>query len=155
MGTQFTSRFKGSKKIERHGKVFPATTEADFYSALHNVGIDFEWQVEYVFQNHVPQKKKSVLLRAAGVRKAVITVDFRFTIAGITYVIDTKGSKKYATADAKARLHRLKAMLYAQGLEDTHALICPEYDDCKTLLKLSLSQDKSAFWDRFHKIKFF
>lgn len=156
MGLAFTRRGQ-SNRVERHGKSFQSLTEADFYSALLNVKVIFEWQAEFVLQQGVPKNQKILLLSGAGVHKIKCTVDFVFKSPdGLLCIVDTKGSKKYATERSVMAYHLLKGLiLRSESLslppEKTKILMI-DRKEVTTLLKLSLSADKTAFWTFFNKI---
>lgn len=155
MGLAFTRRGQ-SNRVERHGKVFQSLTEADFYSALLNVHIPFEWQAEFILQHAVPKTPKCLLLSGAGVHKIKCTVDFVFDSPDGTHcIVDTKGSKKYATERSIMAYHLLKGFIwkgaYSYPTFSTKILMI-DRKEVTTLLKLSLSADKTAFWTFFNKL---
>lgn len=156
MGLAFTRRGQ-SNRVERHGKVFQSLTEADFYSALLNVRTPFEWQAEFVLQEGVPKNPKILLLSGAGVHKIKCTVDFLFWTPNETRcIVDTKGSKKYATERSVMAYHLLKGMVFRSGSlslpPDKTKILMIDRKEVTTLLKLSLSADKTAFWTFFNKL---
>ncbi len=155
MGMTFTRRGQ-SKKVERHGKVFQSTTEADFYSALLKVlGGKFYWQYEFCLQLPVPKNKKILLLSGAGVHKIKCTADFVFeSPSEHVCIVDTKGSKEFTTERSTMAYHLLKGViLETKG---------PYFDPARTkilmidrkevLTLLKLSSNPSLFWDYFNKL---
>jgi len=164
MGLQrggFTRRGQ-SQRVERHGKSFQSTTEADFYSALLRVGVPFQWQVEFVLQEGIPKNAKTMLLSGAGVHKIKCTVDFVFKDpAGNVCIVDTKGSKEFATERSVMAYHLLKGKVYRNEISVNGKtcdriftkILMIDRKEVLNLLNRSLSQDKTLFWAFFNQLK--
>lgn len=149
----FTRRGQ-SKKVERHGKVFQSTTEADFYSALLRMGVEFTWQQEFILQPGVPKDKKVLLLSGAGVHKIKCTADFVFDDKdGNPCIVDTKGSKDFATERSTMAYHLLKGAIYRSETGYPPMITKILMIDRKEVLTLlKLSSNPSLFWDYFNKL---
>jgi len=140
-------------RTERHGKIFDSILEADFYSALLNTGIEFEWQRRVVFFEKVAKNKKIPLVSESGMRDEYMLVDFVLTAPdGITYWIDTKGSIEHAKEKSKLKYRFLKHTIYNLGHAAFSAVKWIDTKGVHSLLVLSKSRDKSLFWDLFYKI---
>ena len=151
---KFTRRGQ-STQVERHGIKFQSITEADAYSLFLRLGIQFVHQKEYVLQDGVPKNAKVEMLRDAGVHKIKCTVDFQFERDGITYIIDTKGSKEYVTERSTMAYHLLKGMLYRDGKGDHTRIVMLDKKDIRRFSMLAMDRDKNRFWREFLKIKCF
>jgi len=140
-------------RTERHGKVFDSILEADFYSALLNIGVKFEWQKRVVFFEKVAKNKKVPLVSESGMRDEYMLVDFVLTAPdATTYWIDTKGSIIHAKEKSKLKYRFLKHTIYNLGHADFSAIKWVDTKAVHSLLVLSKSRDKSLFWDFFYKI---
>lgn len=151
---KFTRRGQ-SIQVERHGIKFQSITEADAYSLFLRMGVSFQHQKEYVLQHPIPKNPKVALLEDAGVHKIKCTVDFEFERDGITYIIDTKGSKEYVTERSTMAYHLLKGQIYREGRAHNTKIVMLDKQDIKRLSLMSMDLDKERFWREFLKIQCF
>ena len=105
-----------SKKVIKYGLEFDSTAEYDFYEILKRIGIEFEYQYLFNLTGETQYKsKKILLLNGSSASCVTLTVDFIFKLNGITYIVDTKGSKESTTAYSKLKYNLLKHRIIEQG----------------------------------------
>lgn len=141
------------------GVKFDSKTEMHFYAALTAMGVEFKFQVKEVLMGpavHRPQSQKlrdqNPLLRDRGIESICLTIDFVFERGGVTYYVDTKGSKQHVKRDSKLRYEIWKRILFIRGDAPTSRILFISAAEVKTLGERA-AYLKSEFWQVFDQIK--
>ena len=133
-------------------KGFRSGTEKLFYDALMKMRIPFEYEKEYTLTGPSIHKNAKVrILKGQGANQVKMTVDFVFTLAGVTYLCDTKGTEETVEPLSKLKYNLLKHKLIAEGQGDTTEIRFIYHRQVLALSKLSLAPNE--FWKFFLKIK--
>jgi len=103
------AKIMNATKIEAYGILFDSKLEQYMYALLHNSGIKFEHQKEYILQ-------KPFKYNGASIRAIKIIIDFYLPVSNI--LIDTKGWQTY---DGKIKHKMLKSHL--KHIEDCQPII--------------------------------
>lgn len=108
----------GTKTVLSTGDIADSKTEASFFEVLkafsEKFKVPFEYQVKIDLTGEsMPKDPKMPLLRDRGAPKITMTVDFKVKWGGITYYLDTKGSKKSTRDSSRLRYNLLKHKIKA------------------------------------------
>ena len=99
---------------------FDSKAEMNFYKFLTGRKIKFEFQKRIDLTRNTLKKNKNVLLLSKhGYTQVYLKVDFVFDLHGITYYIDTKGSKDFVDPVSKLKYRLLAFKLFEEGKADT------------------------------------
>ena len=142
------------------GVKFDSKTEMHFHAALTAMGVDFQFQVKEELIGPAVHKPKTQnekflllpLLKDRGVEAICLTIDFVFVREGITYYVDTKGSKSHVKRDSKLRYEIWKHILVLRGRATTSRILFISAAEVKTLGERA-AYLKSEFWPCFDQIK--
>lgn len=140
------------------GTMCDSVTERDFYNMLKSMGLDFQFQHEIMLigptRPREPKTKKNpVPLFVDRCAEAVtMKVDFVLAHDGITYYLDTKGSKKHVKEASKMRYDMLKHKLDGEGLADVSRVLFISRKEVDELCQYA-QFDRTNFWNKFKTIK--
>jgi len=142
-----------------YGVACDSITEGHFHMALTALGWPFIYQHKIELMGpavHRPSSPKErarlILLRDRGIEAICLTVDFVLERDGITYYLDTKGSKQHVKRDSKMRYDMLKMRLYLNGEAETSRVLFISTAEVATLGRYA-AYDKLNFWKAFDQIK--
>lgn len=137
---------------------FDSNLERDFYNMLTDLEIKFQFQVEIelvgpALHKEKPGKQNPVLLLLdRGAEAVSMKVDFVFEKDGVTYYIDTKGSKKHVRRDSKMRYDMLKHKLHNEGRAMVSRVLFIDTEEVTALAQYA-NWDRANFWNKFRTIK--
>lgn len=148
---------RSKRSVDENGVKYDSDTERDFYAILTRLGVDFEFQKEYVlFGPTIPKGTKDKLgpmklFEDRCAESVTLTVDFEFTVGGIRYIVDTKGSKAHITTVSKLKYDILKHQLHAAGQSRHTKILFVSKAEVKALTSASIKPD--LFWSKFKTLK--
>lgn len=151
------SKSHSRRSVDENGVKYDSETERDFHAILTRIGVVFEFQKQYVlFGPTIPKgyKDKSgkfLLFEDRCAEAVTLTVDFEFTIGGIRYIVDTKGSKDHITTVSKLKYDILKHRLHAAGESRTTKILFVSKAEVKVLGKATVVPE--VFWAKFKTLK--
>jgi len=151
-------RPEAKRCVNVDGTMCDSVTERDFYNMLKSMGIDFRFQHEIMLvgparhREHKSKKNPLPLFADRGAEAVTMKVDFMFLHEGITYYLDTKGSKKHVKEVSKLKYDMLKHKLDGEGLADVSRVLFISRKEVDELCQYA-QFDRVNFWNKFKTIK--
>jgi hypothetical protein len=132
---------------------FRSNIEKEFYLALRKMRIEFDYEPRYDLSGPSVHKNKKVrLISNRGADQVYMTVDFRFIVSGITYIVDCKGARETDRDKSKVKYLLLKHKLLNDGLGETTEIRWIYTKQIHKLCQLA-AYAPQEFWAEFLKIK--
>ena len=132
---------------------FRSNVEKEFFLTLQKMRIPFEYEPRYNLTGPSVHKNKNIrIVSSRGADQVWMTVDFRFEIAGVTYIVDTKGVKETDKDKSILKYALLKHKLLDEGLGETHEIRWIYTKQVHKLAETAAYMPQN-FWSEFLKIK--